>query len=139
MFSCLPSGDSGSFLLFAADDISSCRKSELETLPVGLGMNLDGSLSFTSGEVEDAIEGKPEMELLVELVGDGLCPIFRPPAPSSDLPGLKTGAPSFDRGLVRRWGRPVLRPGRSEDGAQHMYQIFGEKENKTIITITKIR
>ena len=36
-------------------------------------------------------------------------------------PGLKTGAPSSDRGLVRRWGRPVLRPGRSEDGAQHIH------------------
>ena len=34
-------------------------------------MNLDGSLNFTSGEVEDVIEGKPELELLVELVGDG--------------------------------------------------------------------
>ena len=56
-------------------------------------------------------------------------------APSSDLvrswsktcgwkmgqPGLKTGAPSSDQGLVRRWGRPVLRPGRSEDGAQHLH------------------
>ena len=39
-------------------------------------------------------------------------------APSSNLPGLKTGAPSSDQGLVGRWGRPVLRPGRSEDGAQ---------------------
>ena len=38
-------------------------------------------------------------------------------------PGLKTGAPSSDHGLVRRWGRPVLRPGRSEDGAQHIYNL----------------
>ena len=36
-------------------------------------------------------------------------------------PGLKTGAPSSDHGLVGRWGRPVLRPGRSEDGAQHIH------------------
>ena len=72
MFSCLPSGDSGSFLLFPADDNSSCRRSELEKLPVGLGINLYGSFSFTSGEgVEDGIEGKPELELLVELAGDG--------------------------------------------------------------------
>ena len=72
MFSCLPSGESGSFLLFPTDDNSSCRKSELEKLPVGLGINLDGSFSFTSGElVEDGIEGKPELVLLVELVGDG--------------------------------------------------------------------
>ena len=35
--------------------------------------------------------------------------------------GLKTGAPSSDQGLVGRWGRPVLRPGRSEDGAQHIH------------------
>ena len=56
-------------------------------------------------------------------------------APSSDLvrrwdrtcgrkmgqPGLKTGTPSSDQGLVRRWGRPVLRPGRLEDGAQHIH------------------
>ena len=42
-------------------------------------------------------------------------------------PSLKTGAPSSDYGLVRRWGRPVLRLGRSvlrlgrsEDGAQHI-------------------
>ena len=48
------------------------------------------------------------------------CPIFRTPVPSSDLPGLKTGAPSSDRGLVGRWGRPVLTLGRSEDGAQHI-------------------
>ena len=55
-------------------------------------------------------------------------------APSSDLvgswgktwgrkmgqPGLKTSAPSSNRGLVGRWGRPVLRPGRLEDGAQHI-------------------
>ena len=58
-------------------------------------------------------------------------------APSSDLvrswgktcgwkmgqPSLKTGAPTFDQGLVRRWGRPVLRLGRSEDGAQHIYYV----------------
>ena len=31
-------------------------------------------------------------------------------------PGLKTGTPSSDQGLVGRWGRPVLRLGRSEDG-----------------------
>ena len=56
-------------------------------------------------------------------------------APSSDLvrslgktcgqkmgqPGLKTDTPSSNQGLVRRWGRPVLRLGRSEDGAQHVY------------------
>ena len=34
--------------------------------------------------------------------------------------GLKTGTPSSDQGLVGRWGRPVLRLGRSEDGAQHL-------------------
>ena len=41
-------------------------------------------------------------------------------------PGLKTGTPSSDQCLVRRWGRPVLRPGRSEDGAQHIHlsQMF---------------
>ena len=33
---------------------------------------------------------------------------------------LKTGAPSSDQGLVGRWGSPVLRPDRSEDGAQHI-------------------
>ena len=49
------------------------------------------------------------------------CSIFRPPAPSSDLPGLKTSAPTSDQGLVGRWGRPVLRPGRSKDRAQHIY------------------
>ena len=33
---------------------------------------MHGSFSFTSGEIiEDGIEGKPELELLVELVGDG--------------------------------------------------------------------
>ena len=56
-------------------------------------------------------------------------------APSSDLvrswgktcgwkmgqPGLKTSTPSSDWDLVRRWGRLVLRPGRSEDGAQHYH------------------
>ena len=56
-------------------------------------------------------------------------------APSSDLvrswgktcgqkmgqPGLKTGAPTSDQGLVGRWGRTALRPGRSEDGAQHIH------------------
>ena len=51
------------------------------------------------------------------------CLIFRPPAPSSDLPSLKTSTPSSDHGLVRRWGRPVLRPGRLEDGAQHIQAI----------------
>ena len=35
-------------------------------------------------------------------------------------PSLKTGTPSSDQGLVRIWGRLVLRPGRSEDGAQHI-------------------
>ena len=30
-------------------------------------------------------------------------------------------APSSYQGLVGRWGRPVLRPGRSVDGAQHKY------------------
>ena len=35
-------------------------------------------------------------------------------------PSLKTGTQSSDQGLVRRWGRPVLRLGRSEDGAQHI-------------------
>ena len=58
-------------------------------------------------------------------------------APSSDLvrswgktfgwkmgqPGLKTGTPTSDQGLVRRWGRPVLRLGRLEDGAQHKHKI----------------
>ena len=38
-------------------------------------------------------------------------------------PSLKTGTPSSDWDLVRRWGRPVLRPGRSEDGAQHIHLI----------------
>ena len=46
-------------------------------------------------------------------------------------PSLKTGAPSSDQGLVGRWGRPVLRPGRSEDGAQHihfqMVSFFAER------------
>ena len=56
-------------------------------------------------------------------------------APSSDLvrswgktcgqkkgqPSLKTGTPFSNQDLVRRWGRLVLRPGRSEDGAQHLY------------------
>ena len=55
-------------------------------------------------------------------------------APSSDLvrswgktcgqkmgqPTLKTGTPTSNQGLVGKWGRPVLRPGRSEDGAQHI-------------------
>ena len=59
-------------------------------------------------------------------------------APSSDLfrswgktcgrkmgqPGLKTSTPTSDQGLVARWGRPVLRPGRSEDGAQHIYFLY---------------
>ena len=36
-------------------------------------------------------------------------------------PSLKTGVPSFYQGLVRRWGRPVLRPGRSEDWAQEKH------------------
>ena len=67
MFSFLDSGDSGSFLLFAPDDNSSCRKSELEQLSVGLGIILDGAISFTSGEV-DGMEGRPELELLA---GDG--------------------------------------------------------------------
>ena len=35
-------------------------------------------------------------------------------------PGLKTIAPTSDQGVVGRWGRPVLRPGRSEDGVQHI-------------------
>ena len=35
-------------------------------------------------------------------------------------PDLKTGVPSSDQGLVGIWGRPVLRPGRSEDGAQQI-------------------
>ena len=38
-----------------------------------------------------------------------------------EQPSLKTGTPSSDQGLVRRWGRPVLRPGRLEDGAQHLH------------------
>ena len=38
-------------------------------------------------------------------------------------PGLKTGAPSSDRDLVGRSARPVLRPGRSEDGAQHIHYL----------------
>ena len=42
--------------------------------------------------------------------------------------GLKTGTPSSDQGLVGRWGRPVLRPGRSEDGAQHIYNVTGKKK-----------
>ena len=56
-------------------------------------------------------------------------------APSSDLvrswgktcgpkmgqPSLKTSTPSSDQGFVRRLGRLVLRPGRSEDGAQHIH------------------
>ena len=37
--------------------------------------------------------------------------------------GLKTSAPTSNQGLVGRWGRPVLRPGRSEDGAQHIHLI----------------
>ena len=59
-------------------------------------------------------------------------------APSSDLvrswgktcgrkmgqPGLKTDAPSSNQGLVGRWGGPVLRPGRSEDGAQHIHTLL---------------
>ena len=57
-------------------------------------------------------------------------------APSSDLvrswgktcgqkmgqPGLKTGTPTSDQGLVGRWGRLVLRQGRLEDGAQQIYK-----------------
>ena len=60
-------------------------------------------------------------------------------APSSDLvkrwgktcgqemgqPSLKTGTPSSDQGLVRRWGRLVLSPGRSEDEPQHIYFLSG--------------
>ena len=54
-------------------------------------------------------------------------------APSSDLvrswgktccgkmgqPSLKTGTPTSNQGLVGRWGRP----GRSEDGAQHIHHF----------------
>ena len=36
-------------------------------------------------------------------------------------PSLKTGTTSSNQGLVGRWGRSVLRPGRSEDGAQQIY------------------
>ena len=71
MFSCLLSGDSGSFLLFAPDDNSSCRKSELEQLSVGLGINLDGAVSFTSGDV-DGREGNLELELLQEDGDEGV-------------------------------------------------------------------
>ena len=39
-----------------------------------------------------------------------------------EQPGLKTSTPTSDQGLVGRWARLVLRPGRSEDGAQHMFQ-----------------
>ena len=60
-------------------------------------------------------------------------------APSSDLvrrwgktcgqkmgqPGLKTGAPTSNQHLVGRWGRPVLKPGRSEDGAQQIHVSTG--------------
>ena len=35
-------------------------------------------------------------------------------------PGLKTGAPTSDQGLVRRWGRL----GRLEDGAQQIYLVI---------------
>ena len=41
----------------------------VETLPVRAGN--EASLSFTSGGLADRIEGKPEVELLVALVGDG--------------------------------------------------------------------
>ena len=60
-------------------------------------------------------------------VGSWVCPIFRLGQKlGQDLwledgaAGLKTGTPSSDLCLVGRWGRPVLRLGRSEDGAQHI-------------------
>ena len=56
-------------------------------------------------------------------------PIFRPTAPSSNLPGLQTSSASSDQGLVRRWGRPVLRLGRSEDEAQHLH-IWGSLKQR---------
>ena len=65
MFLCLLSGDSGSFLLFAPDVNSSCRNSELELLFIGLGIIFYGGVRFTSQEV-DYMEGRPELELLVE-------------------------------------------------------------------------
>ena len=73
---------------------------------------------------------------LAQYLPQGIIPEFpKVLAPSSNLvrswgktcgrkmgqPGLKTGAPTSDQGLVGRWGRLVLRPGRSEDGAQHIY------------------
>ena len=63
--------DSGSFLLFASDHKSYCRKSELEQLSVGLGINLDAAVTFTSGNV-DGREGNPELELLVEDSNEGV-------------------------------------------------------------------
>ena len=68
-------------------------------------------------------------------------------APSSDLvrswgktcgqkmgqPGLKTGAPTSDQMLVGRWGRPVLRPGRSEDGAQQIHGRFYDLSSFRIV------
>ena len=51
-----------------------------------------------------------------------VCPIFRL-GQKMGQPSLKTGAPSSNQGLFGRWGRPVLRPGRSEDGAQQIDTI----------------
>ena len=50
-----------------------------------------------------------------------LAPSFGPPSQSFNLPSLKTGTPTSNQGLVGRWGRPVLRLGRLEDGAQHIH------------------
>ena len=36
-------------------------------------------------------------------------------------PSFKTGTITSNQGLVRRWGRLVLRPSRSQYGAQHIY------------------
>ena len=44
-------------------------------------------------------------------------------------------APSSN--LVRRWGRLVLRPGRSEDGAQHTG--FGQKMGQTGLKAGQVR
>ena len=57
-------------------------------------------------------------------------------APSSDLPGLKTGLPHLPTKPWLEDGVPVLRPGRSEDGAGGQKMGQGRKMGQAIQNIS---